>query len=158
MAHIHLLLQARMAHAPAALVLALQSARILLGLLGLGALGGRTAQVVRDPGLVVVLVNTAGGTGGLVARQRLGDIDDLALLDGTRSLLSLGEEGLNPGLVDEVEGATEDAGQEEVQEDAVCVKVSSWDIESLRKFRDLETYIWGSKMLVGGSTMLARPL
>lgn len=92
--------------------------QVLLGLLGLGTLGSGATVVVRDPRLIVVLVDTRGDANRLVARQGLGDLDGLlALLASTRSLLGLRKQGLDPGLVDEVDGATEDAGQEEVEED-----------------------------------------
>lgn len=95
---------------------------ILLGLLGLGALGCGPAEVVWDPRFVVVLVDAAGDAGGLIAGEGLGHIDDLLrLLLGQRGLLSLWEESLDPGLVDEVEGASERAGQEEVEEDTVTL-------------------------------------
>lgn len=93
--------------------------QVLLGLLGLGTLGSGATVVVRDPRLIVVLVDTRGDANRLVARQGLGDLDGLlALLASARSLLGLGEQGLDPGLVNEVDSATEDAGQEEVEEDA----------------------------------------
>lgn len=84
----------------------------------LDALGHRAVDVmVRDPALVVVLVRTGGGAGGLIAGEGL----DLDLLDLLRCLGALGlrEECLDPGLVDKVERAAEDAGKDEVQEDAV---------------------------------------
>lgn len=83
--------------------------------------------MVGDPGLIVSLVDARGDSRGLVSRQRLGHVDLLSdLLAGTRSLLGLGEEGLNPSLVDEVDGATKDASQEEVQEDAAKSRVSKF--------------------------------
>lgn len=76
-------------------------------------------MVVGDPSLIVVLASGSGHTSRLGARERVGDIDGglLALLGGLRSL-SLGEESLDPGLVDEVESAGEGSSQEEVEEDA----------------------------------------
>lgn len=76
-------------------------------------------MVVGDPGLIVILVDSRGDASRLVARQGLGHLNGLlALLAGTGSLLGLREQGLNPSLVDEVDGTTEDAGEEEVEEDA----------------------------------------
>lgn len=103
-----------------ALLIALRATRILLSLLRLGALGGGTAEVVWDPRLVVVPVNAAGDAGGFIAGEGLGHINDLlALLLRQGGLLCLGEEGLDPGLVDEVESAGKGAGQEQVEENAV---------------------------------------
>lgn len=81
-----------------------------------------------DPALVVVLVSAgSGGAGGLVAGGGLGD--DLGVgsllglaLDGLGAL-GLGEEGLDPGLVDEVGSSAKDGGEDEVQKDAVCFNV-----------------------------------
>ena len=103
--------------------------RALLGsLLGLGALGRRAADVVLgDPGLVVALVSTSGDAGRLGPGQRLSGFDRLlALLDGARSALGLREEGLDPGLVDEVESSAEDSGQEYVQEDAILCPLAGY--------------------------------
>lgn len=81
--------------------------------------------MVGNPGLVVSLVDARDDSRGLISRQRLGHIDLLpGLLAGTRSLLGLREEGLNPSLVDEVDGAAKDASKEEVQEDAAKDRVS----------------------------------
>lgn len=77
-------------------------------------------MVLGDPGLVVALVSASGDSGRFGAGQGLSSLDRLlALLAGARSALGLGEEGLDPGLVDEVEGAAEDPGQEDIQEDSV---------------------------------------
>ena len=93
-----------------------------LGGAALDALGDRAVDmVVGDPALVVVLAISASGgaRGRLVARQRLGDLSLLGFLgDGRGATGGLREEGLDPGLVDEVEDAAEEAGQEEVEEDA----------------------------------------
>lgn len=77
-------------------------------------------MVVGDPALVVGLA------GGLGAREGIGGVDGLldGLLGGA-SLLGLGEQRLDPGLVDEVEGASEGGSEDKVQEDAVVVKISS---------------------------------
>jgi hypothetical protein len=71
--------------------------------------------VVGDPALIVVLLGT-GGASRLGAREGL-DLDLLDLLDGLDGA-GLGEKGLDPGLVDEVEGRAEETGEEEVEEDA----------------------------------------
>lgn len=71
-----------------------------------------------NPALVKVLLAARGGTGRLGTRQGLGNLDLLDLLRGLGLLNSLGEESLDPGLVDEVEGSAKDTGQEEVEEDA----------------------------------------
>lgn len=78
------------------------------------ALGNRAVDVVvRDPALVVGLA------GGLGAGEGISGVDGLldGLLGGARSL-GLGEQGLDPGLVDEEEGATENGSEDKVQEDA----------------------------------------
>jgi hypothetical protein len=81
-------------------------------------------MVVGDPALVIALaVAAASGTGRLGSRDGLG-LDDNRLLNllgsrGAGAANLLGEERLDPGLVDEVEGGAEDAGQEEIEEDAV---------------------------------------
>lgn len=81
--------------------------------------------MVGDPGLIVGLVDARRDSGGLVARQRLRHVDLLlGLLARTGSLLGLGKECLDPSLVDEVDGAAEDAGQEEVQENTAQSEVS----------------------------------
>ena len=71
-----------------------------------------------DPALVKVLLAARGGTGGLGTGERLGNLDLLDLFGGLGLLDSLGEESLDPGLVDEVESSAEDTGEEEVEEDA----------------------------------------
>lgn len=93
----------------------------------LDALGDRAVDVVAgDPALIVVLAVGAGRGGGLASGKRLG-LDLLDLLAGRASggaTGGLGEEGLDPGLVDEVENTAEDTTQEEVEEDAVDERVS----------------------------------
>lgn len=71
-------------------------------------------MVVGDPALVVRLA------GGLGAGEGIGGIDGLldGLLGGAGPL-GLGEQGLDPGLVDEVEGAAKRGSEDKVQEDAV---------------------------------------
>lgn len=101
--------------------------RILLGsLLRLGALGGRAVDVVLgDPALIVTLSGASGDSGALGTRQGLGDLDGLlALLDRSGSAAGLGEESLDPGLVHKVKSAAKDAGQEQVEEDAVDLSVT----------------------------------
>lgn len=74
-------------------------------------------MVVGDPALVVRL------SGGLGAREGIGGVDD-GLLDGLlggAGLLGLGEQRLDPGLVDEEEGASEGGSEDKVQEDAVVL-------------------------------------
>lgn len=69
--------------------------------------------MVRDPALVIGLA------GGLGAGEGISGVDGLldGLLGGARSL-GLGEQSLDPGLVDEEEGATENGSEDKVQEDA----------------------------------------
>lgn len=70
-------------------------------------------MVVRDPALIVRLA------GGLGAGEGIGGVNGRldGLLDGARAL-GLGEKRLDPGLVDEEEGASEDGREDEVEEDA----------------------------------------
>ena len=152
-----------------------------LGLAGgpaLYAFGDGTVDVVvGDPALVVGLVGARGHGGGLASGENL---DGLVLLDLLGALARLGEEGLDPGLVDEVEGAAEDSGKEEVEEDARERYGLEWAREEGEKKkvkknpgfqkggedrdegRDFvkggRAYICGSNKLVGGSTMPASPL
>lgn len=87
----------------------------------LNTLGDGAALVqVGNPALVVVLAigpGDHGGLGGLVAGDG-GDELGLAHLLGGLGALLLGKQRLNPRLVNEVEGGSEDARQEDVQEDA----------------------------------------
>lgn len=132
----------------------------LIDSLGLGAgarldaTGDRAVDVVvRDPALVVVLSRSDGNGGRLGAGERLSNIDGLlGLLVGTGSL-SLGEESLDPCLVDEVEGTGESSREEEVEEDTAKT-VSLRLVETFKG----SAYIWGSRKLVGASTMEAGPL
>jgi len=83
--------------------------------------------VVGDPALIVALaVAAARGAGRLGAGQGLG-LDHsparrLLAAGGGLGDAGLREERLDPGLVDEVESRAEDAGQEEVEEDAAVGK------------------------------------
>lgn len=84
-------------------------------------------MVLGDPGLVVALVSASGNAGRLGAGQRLSSFDRLlALLASARGALGLREERLDPGLVDEVEGAAEDSGQEEIQEDTISSQLAGY--------------------------------
>lgn len=78
-------------------------------------------MVVWDPGLVVVLAgNSSSDASRLGARKGIASVNGsglLALLGGTGSL-GLGEESLDPGLVDEVESTGEGSSEENVEEDA----------------------------------------
>lgn len=108
----------------------------LIDSLGLGAgarldaTGDRAVDVVvRDPALVVVLSRSDGNGGRLGAGERLSNIDGLlGLLVGTGSL-SLGEESLDPCLVDEVEGTGESSREEEVEEDNLGVKEAGGSLD-----------------------------
>jgi hypothetical protein len=78
--------------------------------------------VVRDPALVVVLARDVGNGDGLGTGERFSNIDGLLGLLVGAGALSLGEEGLDPGLVDEVESASESSREEKVEEDNLGVK------------------------------------
>ncbi len=80
--------------------------------------GGAGDVVLGDPALIVALVGSGGGTGGLAARGGLRDLGLLDLLGGGLGATGLGEESLDPGLVHEVDGSAEETSQEEVEEDA----------------------------------------
>lgn len=98
----------------------------------LDALGdGAVLVEVGDPVLVVALARAGGGSGVGVDGDGDGDGGGLGLL----AALGLGKEGLEPGLVDEVGGAAEDASQEEVEEDAAIGGQLS------RRERECATYI-----------------
>jgi hypothetical protein len=90
----------------------------------LDAAGDRAVDVVvRDPALVVVLSRGDGNGGRLGTGERLSNIDGLlGLLVGTGAL-SLREESLDPGLVDEVESTGESSREEEVEEDTTDVSL-----------------------------------
>lgn len=109
----------------------------------------------RDPALVVL----AGGNGGTIGTNHRNLLSRVDLLGTTGGLLRtlatlaatllLREEGGDPGVVDEVNGAAENAEQNEIEEDARKDSQQS-------NFRAIgeTTYICGSKMLVGASTMV----
>lgn len=77
-------------------------------------------MVFGDPALIVAL--TSRDTGGLgTGEVGIGDgLDFLGLTGGGAA--SLGEEGLDPGLVDEVESSSECTSEEEVEEDNLRIK------------------------------------
>jgi hypothetical protein len=77
----------------------------------------------------------------------------LCALSALAAAAGLWEERLNPGLVDKVECASEGAEEEEIEEDAAGNELALRFDE-----RRVKAYIWGSKMLVAGSTMLTVPL
>jgi len=91
-------------------VLALPGAAARLDPLGRGSV----EVVLWDPTLII----GSGGTSGFRAREDLGFLLDSLLAAGGLAAAGLGEEGLDPGLVHEVEGAAEDAREEEIEEDA----------------------------------------
>lgn len=82
----------------------------------LDSLGHRAVDVVvGDPALVIVLLSTSGGASRFRAGKGLDNLL-LCLLGGLDA--GLREQGLDPGLVDEVKGAAEKAGQNKIEEDA----------------------------------------
>jgi hypothetical protein len=127
----------------------------------LDTLGLRTVQVVLwDPALIVGLLRICTGCNSrsistnnrnlLIGRHSLlgaqrGALGALAALAST---LSLGEQGLDPGLVYEVNGSGEGGEEEKVQEDTVS------ELAEVLGEGLWSTNIWGSKMLVAGSTTL----
>jgi hypothetical protein len=93
---------------------------LVLGLRGAGldaSSDGAVDVALGDPALVVVLSRSGGDTRLVGAGDGLG-LDLLGLLGGAGSALGLGEEGLDPGLVDKVQGTSEGTSEEEVEEDA----------------------------------------
>lgn len=76
-------------------------------------------MVLGNPGLVINLSGAGGDTSRLGTRKGLSNLDSLLSLLGGAGTLGLGKEGLDPGLVDEVEGTGKGTGKEEVEEDAV---------------------------------------
>ena len=97
---------------------------------GLDASGSGAFDVVLgDPALVVVLARASGSAGGLGAGEGLSSLNLLGLLGGSGAL-GLGEESLDPGLVDKVESTGESSREEEVEEDTT--DVSSRLVERLK--------------------------
>lgn len=124
----------------------------------------------RDP-VNVVLLGACGGGGRvyLVGGGRVGGVGALLARGALRAGGAVGaallrEERGNPGVVDEVAGASEGGGEDEIEEDTAAVgKAASaaWLGDSCEgKTWGLEgkTYICGSKMLVGASTTATVPL
>lgn len=105
----------------------ISAANLLLGLAARAALDpsgdGAVDVVAGDPGLVVVLVGARGRASRLVAGKGLGDLDLLGLL-GRLDDAGLGEQGLDPGLVDKAEGGAKQAGEEQVEEDATATRLA----------------------------------
>lgn len=125
-----------------------------LGSARLGALASRTGNVVLgNPARVDAAGSSSGGIGNL-------GFDLLADLAGSAgSLLGRREEGLDPGLVDEVESTGESGTKDEVEEDAKNGSVHEVSPLSVRRAAASKSaYIWGSRKLVGASTMVAVPL
>jgi hypothetical protein len=87
-------------------------------------------MVLRDPALIISLLSlsTGGNSWSICSNHRNLLINRDCLLCACRRTLSalstlattlcLREEGLDPGLVDKIEGSSGCAGEEEVQEDA----------------------------------------
>lgn len=104
-------------------------------------------MVLWNPALIEGAGTRGGGEGrrdGFGARERIGigiGGERLAAGLGTGGLgaLGLGEESLNPGLVDEVQNSTEGGREEDVEEDA-NESVSTTGRYSA-KFRGHKTYI-----------------
>jgi len=101
----------------------LQNLLLLGAATSLDTLGGRTDVALGDPALIVALASReAGGLGSGEVGINDG-LDNLGLAGGGAA--SLGEESLDPGLVDEVDGAGESASEEEVEEDASAEKLAT---------------------------------
>jgi hypothetical protein len=81
---------------------------------------GAVDVVVRDPALVVVFVGARGWARRLGAGSGLRN-GSLLLLLGRLGARGFGEEGLDPGLVDKVDGGAEQAREEEVEEDTATL-------------------------------------
>jgi hypothetical protein len=127
----------------------------LLALLRLGArldtLRNRAVDVViRNP--VLIVRSSAGGLGAGEGRIRGsgggggGDVDLLDGLLGAGRTLGGREESLDPGLVDKVEGACEDGGKDEVEEDASNKVSSVFSFPLIRECRQREgewEWEWG---------------
>lgn len=122
------------------------------------ALGLRALQMLhRDPALIVCLGTTSDGRAISTDHSNLLRGVDLLGTEGRllraftalATALLLRKEGRNPGVVDEVDGSAEGTQEYEVQEDARYVSAGRPE-----GYDDNEvTYICGSKMLVGASTM-----
>lgn len=85
--------------------------------------------------------------------------DFLATARGTLGALTTlafsGEVGDNPDAVEEIDDSHEEGCKEEVEEDPKVLLVRSFRMAGGQLW---STYIWGSKMLVSGSTKLTVPL
>lgn len=75
-------------------------------------------MVLGDPALVIALCGASGNARRLGARGGGVGVGRLFALLGLIGALGLGEEGLDPRLVDKVEGAGEDGREDHVEEDA----------------------------------------
>jgi hypothetical protein len=106
----------------------------------------RALQVLgRDPALVESTSLCAAGDSRAVSTNDgdlVGGIDFLALAGGARGALAalaaaafLGEEGGDPGVVDEVADTTEGGEEEEVEEDAARRSCVNFEIFCCRRFR-----------------------
>lgn len=113
-----------------------------------------------DPGLIVVLVGaSAGGTGRFGSGKGLNLNNLLGLLGaGAGATSGLGEESLDPSLVDEVERGAKETSQEEVEEDTTNKHELEIRDKTAQGRLEVRTYIWGSRRLVGASTMVAGPV
>lgn len=100
---------------------------------------GDSGTVSTDNSNLVGGVDLLGASGGL-----------LGALAALAAALLLGEEGRDPGVVDEVDGSGEGAQEDSVQEDAK----STCQFAIGAMFANAGTYICGSRMLVGLSTMV----
>ena len=119
-------------------------------------------MVVGDPGLIVVLVGASAGGAGRFGSGKGLDLNNLLGLLGagsTGSTSGLREKSLDPSLVDKVERGAKQTSQEEVEEDTT----REHELETRQKKQpqerfEVRTYIWGSRRLVGASTMVAGPV
>lgn len=110
----------------------------------------------RNPALVVDLGARDGGAISANNGNLLGRVDLLGATGGLLRALAtlasatlLGEEGGDPGAVDEVDGSGEDSEENKVEEDAVHVLTFTGYVAKAGI-----AYICGSRKLVGASTML----
>lgn len=126
-----------------------------LGLAGaLDLPGFRAVDVVG--GNPVGVVGGSGGNGGAGAVLDTLGFGTLGAPGGSlfaslAALALLGEVRCNPDSVEEVDNADEASQEEEVEEDAIQGQLEQGADSGT-------TYIWGSKMLVSGSTTLTVPL